>query len=60
MGGGPEDAKERILIILPWPEPKEYVEKLRARNPQHEVSYIFYPHFGPAAQSQRPKLPEGN
>jgi phosphoglycerate dehydrogenase-like enzyme len=37
MGGGPVD---RVLCILPNPEPKEILDKLRASHPGIEIKYI--------------------
>jgi len=37
MGGGP--AQELLLCILPWPEPKEILDRVRAKYPHIEVIY---------------------
>ncbi|KAI7123142.1 hypothetical protein KC352_g32589, partial [Hortaea werneckii] len=37
MGGGP--AKEHILCLLPYPEPKEIVQSLRQRFPNIDITY---------------------
>jgi len=38
MGGGP--AKEHLLCVLPWPEPKDILSNLRQRFPGLELSYF--------------------
>jgi hypothetical protein len=38
MGGGP--TAEKILCLLPGPEPKEILDRIRARYPTSEVTYI--------------------
>ncbi|KAI7652081.1 hypothetical protein KC318_g15229, partial [Hortaea werneckii] len=37
MGGGP--AKEHILCLLPYPEPKEIVQSLRQKFPDIDITY---------------------
>ncbi|KAI7235862.1 hypothetical protein KC330_g4033 [Hortaea werneckii] len=37
MGGGP--AKEHILCLLPYPEPKEIVQSLRQKFPNIDITY---------------------
>jgi hypothetical protein len=54
MGGGPESAKEKILVILPTDEPKETLEKLREEYPNIEITYIVSKVGAAAAQ-----LPKG-
>jgi hypothetical protein len=34
------EIKERILCILPVPEPKELLEGFRAKFPSYEIEYI--------------------
>jgi hypothetical protein len=59
MGGGPESAKERILILLPWPEDAKITEGLRKKFPDSEVSYFYFPfRLGPGQTS--PTLPKGD
>jgi hypothetical protein len=53
MGGGPESAKEKILVILPTDEPKATLERLREEYPNIEITYIVSK-VGAAAQ-----LPKG-
>ncbi|KAF2674239.1 D-3-phosphoglycerate dehydrogenase [Microthyrium microscopicum] len=38
MGGGPTN--EKILCLLPGPEPIEIIERIRARYPKAEVTYV--------------------
>jgi hypothetical protein len=40
MGGGPTSADERILIILPIPEPKDILQRIRLHYPNAEITYI--------------------
>ncbi len=40
MGGGDADhKKEHLLLILPFPEPKETIEHLAKKYPNYEITY---------------------
>lgn len=38
MGGGLKN--EKLLCILPWPEPKENIARIREKYPGLEIEYI--------------------
>ena len=38
MGGGP--AREIIQFALPWPEPKEILDRIRQKFPHIEIRYF--------------------
>ena len=40
MGGGPEHFKEKVLIVLPVPEPKDILDSLRKEFPGLELTYF--------------------
>jgi hypothetical protein len=58
MGGGPVSAKEKILIILPFPEDARLVEGLRKKFPESEVTYVYLP-FRLKPGDEVPTLPKG-
>lgn len=39
MGGGPEPTTEHLLIILPFPEPTEIVERIKKNHPHIDITY---------------------
>ncbi|GAB1740917.1 hypothetical protein NU219Hw_g5989t1 [Hortaea werneckii] len=53
MGGGP--AKEHILCLLPYPEPKEIVQSLRQKFPNIDITYHEV-RFSLDAEQQRQDL----
>jgi hypothetical protein len=57
MGGGAEGLKERILCLTPGPEPTAIFERIKARHPNVELTFVNYPlnlHAG-----NRPTLDKG-
>ena len=39
MGGGPGIKPEHLLIILPFPEPTELLERIEKNHPHIEITY---------------------
>ncbi|KAF2146680.1 uncharacterized protein K452DRAFT_294233 [Aplosporella prunicola CBS 121167] len=39
MGGGPSDQQDRLLVVLPMPEPKAELARLRERFPRLDVEF---------------------
>lgn len=58
MGELPLEQAERILITLPWPEPKEQMERLQKKFPHAEVIYKHIT-WAFAHQGEKPHIPEG-
>jgi hypothetical protein len=57
MGGGAEGLTERILCLTPGPEPTAIFERIKARHPNIEFTYVNYP-LG-AHPDNRPTLDKG-
>lgn len=39
MGGGPDRKPEHLLVILPFPEPKDIFDRIRKNHPHLKITF---------------------